>query len=742
MAAYRARRSSRSSNKAPVQRRYHRKVFAGSVERGYRALLARRPAWIALALGGGLACLLTCALAGAWSAQGIEQASAQSAASVTREGTISSVDETDWHTLFALAGETYAVTLQRITLPAAELSIWRPAHGESPARMVARTVYDGLPLVWTAPESGAWRARVAGRDAAVGTYRLAIRLHSDEIGADLASARLTAFTEDGTLIERSNIDNGGDVDWFAIPMAAGNRYVVWSVTGSLDSVAAQVRESTDTGFRELGRIGNAFSDVVEVAEDGLTVIAVRGGRSWVTGSYAFGVTRRGSAAEPEVSLPVGLTPRLQIASIEASSEPGLASFHFSGAWGPIRTTSGLRVWIDTDPGVDDKDEWEYLLRSNDGRQASIWSFAERRWIDSVAVYGEGFDTLVMRWSGRTANQQIRWQASIKNSDERWTIARPRLLNLPDPAPRLPELWFSREKTGAEDPRWQRELEAAGVIADLEEDAIVVALDAGHGLDSGGWDNGVKESDSNLAFALRVEELLEAEGVVVVQTRRASGRPYLNLDNALWRPDYQARAELAHRAKADVFVSIHSNANYLYPFNGLEAWYLPRWNGDGANLRLSEAILAHVQQALADYGYPTSTLTYDTSCWELVNGVCDPIYVLAPFLLMDADAASRWNIEPSELGLSDDPWDAPSNAWIGQKYITVGEPPINLINPQTQSGPGKIVRGNLMPTTLLELLYVSHGGDARILRDPAARELIAQAIADGILDFLDVDQRSG
>jgi len=89
----------------------------------------------------------------------------------------------------------------------------------------------------------------------------------------------------------------------------------------------------------------------------------------------------------------------------------------------------------------------------------------------------------------------------------------------------------------------------------------------------------------------------------------------------------------------------------------------------------------------------------------------------------------------ELGLSDDPWDSAENNWLYQGGMTRGEPPINLIDPQTQTGPGKIVRGNLMPTTLLELLYVTDQGDARILLDPEAREVIAQAIADGILEFL-------
>ena len=249
---------------------------------------------------------------------------------------------------------------------------------------------------------------------------------------------------------------------------------------------------------------------------------------------------------------------------------------------------------------------------------------------------------------------------------------------------------------------------------------------------------MQEAASNLDFALRIEPLLEARGITVVLTRRTADTSYLNLDRAFLRGDLHARAELAHLANADLFISIHSNANHRITASGLEAWYLPGWNGDDANLRLSETLIARVQTALAAYGYPTTTTIYDSSCWEIINDTCDPIYILAPFLLLDADAARRFGADPSDLGLSQDPWGEALNPWLWRSDLTEGEPPIDLINPDTQSGPGRIVRGNLMPTTLLELLYVTDEGDAAILRDPAAREIIARAIADGILEFLGIE----
>ena len=678
------------------------------------------------------------AVVGPW---GVGSTSAETIAPVTHEGSISDPLDVDWYVFFALAGERYVVALERVGLVAGQLQIWKPATDDSEPSLVASASGAHLRLSWTAPASGAWRVRVSGSGLTTGSYELRIRSDDDAVGSELSTARLSAFDIDGVLTERSWLEASGDIDWYAFPVAAGNSYAVWSVLGSVDGLSGAVLLPDADGFQALHQQQNAISGVMVPTSGGLAVLEVRGAQPWSVGSYAVGVTRWGEEAAPAISLPPRPTSRLQIDRIEASSAASEARFEFRGEWGPIRQNSGLRVWIDTDPGVDGEDEWEYLLRSNDGRRARLWSFERGAWIESSGVGARGFNTLIMRWSGRTANEQIRWQASVKNADDSWTISRPQLLDVPHPRPSTPELWYARERSGAEDPRWQAELDEAGVIRNLPDEALVVVLDAGHGVDTGPWMHGVMEAESNLDFALRIEELLEAEGITVVLTRRSAGRPFLNLDEALWRADYQVRAELAHLARADVFVSIHSNANFEEPANGLEAWYLPRWNGDGLNFTLAETLLTYVSRALEEFGYPTSTLTYDTSCWELVNGICDPIYVLAPFLLVDADVARRWGLDPGSLGLSEDPWGAAINPWLWSSDLTEHEAPIDLIDPETQTGPGRIVRGNLMPTTLLELLYITHESDAAILRDQQAREVIARAIADGILEFLGVNAGS-
>lgn len=81
--------------------------------------------------------------------------------------------------------------------------------------------------------------------------------------------------------------------------------------------------------------------------------------------------------------------------------------------------------------------------------------------------------------------------------------------------------------------------------------LVVVLDAGHGgHDNGACDNGVKEKDVNLATALKVGKMIEKnlKNVKVVYTR--DNDSFVSL---------QGRADIANKAKGDIFISIHTNS---------------------------------------------------------------------------------------------------------------------------------------------------------------------------------------
>lgn len=81
--------------------------------------------------------------------------------------------------------------------------------------------------------------------------------------------------------------------------------------------------------------------------------------------------------------------------------------------------------------------------------------------------------------------------------------------------------------------------------------FVVVIDAGHGgKDTGAVDNNVREKDINLAVAKRLGELIEKKmkGTQVVYTR--SDDSFVSL---------QGRADIANKAKGDLFISIHTNS---------------------------------------------------------------------------------------------------------------------------------------------------------------------------------------
>jgi N-acetylmuramoyl-L-alanine amidase len=92
----------------------------------------------------------------------------------------------------------------------------------------------------------------------------------------------------------------------------------------------------------------------------------------------------------------------------------------------------------------------------------------------------------------------------------------------------------------------------------------VAIDPGHGGKDPGTisRSGFKEKDLNLTVSKYLKEELERKGFKVVLTR--SRDVYLTL---------QERVEIAKKHNADIFISIHGNANRAYHMKGMEIYYL-------------------------------------------------------------------------------------------------------------------------------------------------------------------------
>ena len=102
---------------------------------------------------------------------------------------------------------------------------------------------------------------------------------------------------------------------------------------------------------------------------------------------------------------------------------------------------------------------------------------------------------------------------------------------------------------------------------------VIYLDAGHGgKDVGATYNGIYEKDINLKISLKLEEELSKKGAIVYQTRY--GDYDLSLPNTINRKrnDLYKRSNMINNSKADMFLSIHLNAEPTGIYKGPQVFY--------------------------------------------------------------------------------------------------------------------------------------------------------------------------
>lgn len=108
----------------------------------------------------------------------------------------------------------------------------------------------------------------------------------------------------------------------------------------------------------------------------------------------------------------------------------------------------------------------------------------------------------------------------------------------------------------------------------------VFIDAGHGgSEPGACANGLKEKDLTLAIALKVQRILQAQGIEVVMRRTAD--TYLN---------FRDISSVANNSGADAFASIHINSATTTAAYGIETYY-------GTNRFDSKPLAESVQKQL-------------------------------------------------------------------------------------------------------------------------------------------------
>ncbi len=221
----------------------------------------------------------------------------------------------------------------------------------------------------------------------------------------------------------------------------------------------------------------------------------------------------------------------------------------------------------------------------------------------------------------------------------------------------------------------------------------VTLDAGHGdHDFGAVYNGHVEKKIALAVVLKVGALLESNpNIDVIYTRKTD--VFIDLVE---------RANIANRANANIFVSIHCNANKNTAADGTES-YVMGMNKIASNL---EAAKKENSVITLEKDYKTKYEGFDPNSPESMIGMT---LMQEEYLDNSISLASKVENEFEKLG----------------KKIRGGG---------VKQAPFMVLHKAYMPRILIEMGFISNYTEGNLLDSEAGQNEIAKAISDAILSY--------
>lgn len=250
---------------------------------------------------------------------------------------------------------------------------------------------------------------------------------------------------------------------------------------------------------------------------------------------------------------------------------------------------------------------------------------------------------------------------------------------------------SRSRTSVSKPVAPAELPARGepsLVRTLGLKINRIVIDAGHGGHDSGTlgPGGIEEKDVVLDVALRLGALLKQQlGADVIYTR----------DTDTFVP-LETRTEIANKAHADLFISVHANSSSDPTVRGVETYYL--------NFTTSADALAVAarENAVSD---------------QSIHQLSDLVKKIA---LQDKISESRTFASDVEQSLYDG--------------LETGNP--GLKDRGVKKAPFVVLIGANMPSILAEISFLTNPDDASELRRPRYRERIAESLYKGVARYVD------
>lgn len=227
----------------------------------------------------------------------------------------------------------------------------------------------------------------------------------------------------------------------------------------------------------------------------------------------------------------------------------------------------------------------------------------------------------------------------------------------------------------------------------EGQKLRVVLDPGHGGKFPGMTGYVQEKETTLDVALRVRDLLEAAGVEVKMTRSKDTQLSSSLST-----DLDLRAKMANAGTINAFVSIHVNAGPSSA-QGIETFLF------GKPLEKSTRSLAVLENGGGALG---EAITKKAE--NLANNLIGDLLAQSNLTFSNTLAHKVQNQLIKDTGAV--------NRGVKREYLAV-------------------IRLARTPAILTEIGFGSHPEEGTKLGTTEYRQTIAQSIATGILDFLNV-----
>lgn len=212
----------------------------------------------------------------------------------------------------------------------------------------------------------------------------------------------------------------------------------------------------------------------------------------------------------------------------------------------------------------------------------------------------------------------------------------------------------------------------------------IVIDAGHGGNDPGaiGKTGLREKQITLDIAKRLNKLLRESGIETVMTRTTDRFIPLSL-----------RADIANNSAADLFISIHANANRVKGLNGFEIYYISPYTDDYKR---------------AMYAARHAHLNIENSCFSSQSDVLKAIL-----------------------------WDMIYNYNRGQSIKLARSICRNIGSALDTRILGikaanfYVLKGANMPAVLIEVGFISNPQEESRLKNSYYRQQITEAIAEGI-----------